>query len=86
MKEAIPLLLVGLLFGVCGWWVGYNEGKKIPCEDIVLEEISQLQRDILQCKHDNMVNLIRLVYLEDWRASIIFRPPEYMEEGDENGK
>jgi hypothetical protein len=86
MKEAIPLLIVGLLFGAIGWWTGYNEGKKLPCEDVVLEEISQLQKDIMQCRHDNMVVLIRLVYLEDWRDSILFRPPNPLFEKEENDK
>lgn len=78
MRGSIPLIVVGLLFGSLGWWVGYNEGKKIPCEDIVLEEISNIQRDIIQCQATNLTMLVRIVYLEDWRNSILFKPPQIL--------
>jgi len=80
MRESIPLLIIGLLFGAMGWWVGYNEGKKIPCADIVLEEIQELQKDVMQCQSANLVMLVRIVYLEEWRASILYRPPEISEQ------
>ena len=79
MRETLSILIVGILFAICGWWVGFNEGKKLPCEDVVIKEINNLQKDIIQCKASYLAVMIRIIYLEDWRRSILFRPQEFLE-------
>jgi len=76
------VFIICVVFVLCvasswfGYQVGHREGKMVPCEDIVLEEITNLQKDIMACQAANLITLIRIVYLEDWRNSILFRPPE----------
>lgn len=80
MKDTITVIIVGLLFAIMSYLVGYNEGSKRPTEKLVLNEISKeiknLQKDVVRWQNTAMILLIRMTVMEEWRGSIIYRPPE----------
>ncbi len=87
MREAVPILIVGLLFATMGYWIGYNEASKKPTQDLVLsaisEEVATLQKDVIRWQNTAIILLIRMSVMEEWRGSILFRMPEMSPEDRE---
>ena len=87
MKD-IPLLFICVMFAVLGYLAGYNEASKKPTEELVLsaisEEVANLQKDVIIWQETAMLLLVRMTFMEEWRASVLYRPPELLEE-EENG-
>ena len=80
MKDAVPMIIVGLMFAFMGYWIGYNEASKKPTQDLVLaaisEEVASLQKDVIRWQHTAMILLVRMTFMEEWRGSILFRSLE----------
>ena len=95
MKD-IPMLIVCVMFAVIGYMAGYNEASKKPTEELVLsaisKEVEMLQKDVIRWQSTAMILLIRMTFIEDWRASVLFQPEltemdkKLIKEGFENGK
>ncbi len=67
-------IMLGVLIFVMGFLIGFLFNDKDPPN--FTTEISALQRDIMRLEAQGMENFIKIDYLEHWRDSVVFRPPE----------
>jgi hypothetical protein len=74
--ETIGSYAVGVLIFVVGFLVGYIYHHPEPLTKEILLEIKALQQDVVRVESQSMENFIKIEYLEHWRDSIVFRPPE----------
>jgi len=88
MKDTLSVLAIGILFAAMGYWVGYNEGLKRPSYDLVISQINReiidIQKDIIRWQETSHILLVRMAFMEKWRHSILYRPPEFEVRNDKH--
>ena len=67
-------IILGVLLFAAGLLMGFIYTDKEPPNFAI--EISALQKDIMRLEAQGMENFIKINYLEHWRDSVVFRPPE----------
>ncbi|KXH69830.1 MAG: hypothetical protein AM326_01785 [Candidatus Thorarchaeota archaeon SMTZ-45] len=90
MRDLPALIICLIMVAVMGYWTGYNEGYKMkpPVERSLIElsrEVSELQKDVIRWQETAYLLLIRMSFMEEWKASVLYRPPDLLEEDDNVG-
>lgn len=72
-------IILGVLIFIAGFLIGFLFSDDIGMKDPITElisEVKMLQKDLVRVEIQTTENFVKINYLEFWRDSILFRPPE----------